>query len=158
MQHELGTPGRPGGEQHPLGGLRAAPLDCGGCELRPRDYAERGAEIGPRAAVIAHPRIGLRILHHRGQMLRCDIRRTEHHAPRDAIELDQYESGGELILREEQHAPVAQLLEAAAQARRVAEVSEGDAVADALQPTARWPGVYRLPERAPVTWQSVRTT
>jgi len=69
-------------------------------------------------------------------MLRCDIRRTKNHAASDAIEFDQRQSGGQLILCEEQDAPVTQLLEPPAKARCVCELSERDDVAETAELTA----------------------
>ena len=89
-------------------------------------------------------------------MLGRQVRRTQHHAPCDPIELDQGECRGELILREQHDATVAQFLEPAAETGGVRELSERDDVADAVEPPVRRAGrVYELPQR--VTWQSVRT-
>jgi len=56
-------------------------------------------------------------------MLPGKVRRTQDHAARHAVELDQRERRGELIAGEEHDAAAAQLLEPAAKARGVAEFS-----------------------------------
>ena len=91
-------------------------------------------------------------------MLRLDIRRTQHHAAGNAIELDQRESRGQLVPCEKHHALVAQLFESTSEARGVCQVGQRNALSDAMQPPGRQTGgVYGLPERVSVIWQSVRT-
>jgi len=103
------------------------------------------------------PGVGPGIAHHLRQMLRRQIGRAKHETPCDTVELDERERRAQLVPGGEQHAPCAQLLEPAPEARAAREIGERNDVADAVQPSARDArAAYGLPER--LTWQSVRTT
>jgi len=67
-------------------------------------------------------------------MLGWEVRRTQHHAPGDTVQLDQGECGGQLILREQYDAAVAQFLEPSAETGGVRELSEWDDVGPAVDP------------------------
>src|SRR6267142_2330343 len=74
------------------------------------------------------------------------------------VELDHCERRGELVLYCQQHRAAAQLLESAAKARCVGEVSESDCRVNAAQAAGADPrGGDGFPQRTRLTGQSFRT-
>ena len=124
MQHEFRHPGGPGGEEHPFGGARVATRDVAARQIRADIETRWDIRTGGQRPLTEDTSVRLGVADHRRHMLGCEVGRAEHHASRDTVELDQGECGSELILREQHDAPVAQLLEPAAETGGVRELSE----------------------------------
>ncbi len=123
VQYELGSAGGARGEEDPLGRVRALPPRHRRRQLRPRGEGQRQADrLFARRIRIAHHGVRFGPADDAGQMRQGEIRGTQHQAARHAVELQQGQGGGQLVLRGEEHAAPAQFLEPAAEAGAVREV------------------------------------
>ena len=158
--HELRCTGGTGSEENPLGLTRARPPHRVGLERRPGIDRDPDADLAARrrAAGILHAGIGCGARDDGRQVFGGEPGRQEHHAPRHPVELGDRESRGELICHGEQHRTAAQLLEPPAEDRGVRKPGERDPAATAVERAGgRSGGRDRVPQRARLTWQGLRT-
>ena len=128
VRNQLRQPGRPRGQQHPLG-------PTGAPQPRTRRAVRRDARAalsaatqaqrtGPGRFLIGHERVHLRDRRRVREVRGGQARRTEHETARDPVELDHRQQRLKLTPRRDEHRAPPQVSQRATEARPVGQVAE----------------------------------